>query len=85
MYPQSSVRDRPDLAVRQLSSLPTRPRHVSLVDRVALRVGLWLLVRSTERAHDRLDHAVHADRRRLDREREARELAYQRERLLWLL
>ncbi|MFL1999393.1 MULTISPECIES: hypothetical protein [unclassified Microbacterium] len=34
--------------------------RISLVDRLSLRLGLWLLLRSTRRIHRVRDHADHA-------------------------
>ncbi len=84
-YPDASVRERPDLADQQLSSFAAVPRHVRFSDRLAMRVGLWLLVRGAERARHRADSTAQADRLRLAREREAREFAAVRERLQWPL
>ena len=78
----TDVRRRDDVA-RHLPSLPAPPAHVGLADRLALRLGLWLLVHSTERVRHRTDRAARARRVRNERDREARELAYERRRLLW--
>lgn len=77
------VRDRPDV-VNRLPSLAVQPAHVSLADRASMRLGLWLLVRSAEHAQHRADPEAHALRVRNERSREARELAFERERPLWL-
>lgn len=78
----TDVRHRTEVA-RHLPSLPAPPRHVSLTDRLSLRLGLWLLVRSVEHAEHRADHAAQSLRVRNERDREAREVAFARERLLW--
>ncbi len=84
-YSEASVRERPGLAELRLSALPTSPRHVRLLDRIAMRVGLWLLVRGAERARARTDYATHTHRSRLARERETREITTIQQRLLWPL
>lgn len=85
-YADSSVRDRPELDLHQsLSALPPPSRHVSLADRLSLRLGLWLLLRSARQNERRSDPVAHANRLRLERERESRELAAQRDRLQRLL
>lgn len=82
----SSVRERPDLELHSsLSALSPPSRHVSLADRLSLRLGLWLLLRSV-RQHDRRTGPVaHALRLRTERDREARERAARHDRLLRLL
>jgi len=76
------VQRHPDVA-QHLSHLPSRPAHVRAADRLSLRLGLWLLVRSVERVEHQADHRAHKLRVDNERAREARELAYARERLLW--
>ncbi|NLE87454.1 MAG: hypothetical protein GX607_13775 [Myxococcales bacterium] len=68
--------------VRRLPDLPALQTHLSLVDRVSLRLSVWLLQRSLSRVEHRADRAQRAARVRLEQEREARERAYERE---WLL
>ncbi len=77
----AGVRDRPDAAY-QPPVLAAPAAHVRLADRVSLRLGLWLLVRSVAHVEHQADRAAHALRLENERAREARELAYQRERLL---
>lgn len=74
------VRERPDVT-EHLPSLHAPPAHVTLADRLALRLGLWLLVHSTARVQHRASHTEHALRLHRERSREARELAHQR--LVW--
>ncbi len=82
----SRVRDRPELVLHQsLSALPPPHRHVGLADRLSLRLGLWLLLRSARQNESRSDRVAHAGRLRTECEREARELAAQHDRLLRLL
>ncbi len=63
----------PDLhPPRDLPQLPADRTALSLTDRASLRLGLWLLLRSTRRAHARADHHSHSrlvanERDRLDR------------------
>lgn len=76
-YSQLDVREQRDLA-QQHPALDAPRAHVSLSDRLALRLGLWLLVRSTARVQHRTAHSEHTERVRRERDREARELAYER-------
>ncbi|WP_396656937.1 hypothetical protein [Microbacterium sp.] len=76
-YPQLDVRERQDLAP-QHPSLHAPSAHVSLADRLALRVGLWLILRSTQHVQHRTAHAEHLELVRRERSREARELSYER-------
>ena len=76
-YPQLDVRERSDLT-SQHPAFDAPRAHVRLADRLALRLGLWLLVRSAERVQHRTAHSEHAERLRRERSREARELAYER-------
>jgi hypothetical protein len=80
-YSQLDVREHDDLAP-QHPALHAPPAHVSVADRLALRVGLWLLLRSAEHVQQRAAHAEHAERLRSERSREARESAYERSRRL---
>jgi hypothetical protein len=55
-----------------------RSPRIPLVDRLSLRLGLWLLLRSTRRirtirAHDLLAHQAHETARASQRAREARD------------
>ena len=59
-YPQLDVRERQDLAP-QHPSLHAPSAHVSLADRLALRVGLWLILRSTQHVQHRTAHAEHLE------------------------
>lgn len=59
------------------------PAHVGLVDRLQLRVGLWLLLRGSQRVQRLSDHRAHDLLVRNERAREARELAAVRARALW--
>jgi hypothetical protein len=80
-YSQLDVREQYDLA----SQHPARhapAAHVSLADRLALRAGLWLLLRSAQRVQHRTAHAEHSERLRRERSREDRELSYERSRRL---
>lgn len=62
---------------RLLSPLSASGRaRLTITDRLELRVGLWLLLRSArrlDRARDHSDHArrLHNDRLRIDREQNA--------------
>jgi hypothetical protein len=76
------VHRHPDVAYH-LPNLPAPPAHVSVADRLSLRLGLWLLVRSVEHVELRADHSAQQLRVRNDRAREARERAFARERMLW--
>ena len=63
-------------ASRGTPVLPTPDAHLSLADRASLRLGLWLLLRSTRHAHRRADHSQHhrlvaAERHRSDRDQAA--------------
>jgi hypothetical protein len=66
-----------------LPNLPAPPAHVSVADRLSLRLGLWLLVRSVEHVEHQADHSAQQLRVRNDRAREVRERAFARERMLW--
>lgn len=82
----SSVLARPDLAhtALTLSALSPPSAHVGLADRLSLRLGLWLLLRSARQHSRRTDRVAHAIRLRTHLEREARERAAQRDLLLHL-
>ncbi|WP_404433343.1 hypothetical protein LG299_02855 [Microbacterium lacus] len=64
----------PDLLPPLDLPLPPADRAaLSLTDRASLRLGLWLLLRSTRRARNRTDHDSHSrlvanERDRLDRD-----------------
>lgn len=47
--------------------------RLSPVDRLSLRLGLWLLLRSTRRIHTRRDHEGHEQARALQRAQQARD------------
>jgi hypothetical protein len=47
--------------------------RLSPIDRLSLRLGLWLLLRSTRGLHDRRDHEGHERARRVQRARDARD------------
>ncbi|WP_106814148.1 hypothetical protein [Microbacterium timonense] len=59
--------------------LPSRDPRTSLVDRVALRLGLWLLLWSTRSPRLADDRLRHAQAYRHQEERARRERAYLRE------
>lgn len=81
----SSVLARPDLEIPQsLSAHPPPAHHVGLLDRLSLRLGLWLLLRSARQNERRLDREAHARSLRDERAREVRDHAAQREHLLHL-
>jgi len=77
----------PDLHPPQsLPELPDLRSPLSLVDRASLRLGLWLLLRSTESATRRADHPSHTrlvtnEQSRLDREAAALRLQHLRPQL----
>lgn len=76
---QLDVRDREELALH--SALHSPPLHVSPADRLALRLGLWLLLRSSRHVQNHhAAYAEHSERLRHQRSREARELDYERSR-----
>lgn len=75
---RAPVRDEHRVAAR-LASLPSR---LGLIDRVSLRVGLWLLLRTTRGVHPASAHDAHAQHLALATARERREHLAQRERLL---
>lgn len=83
-YLDTGVQDRADVAAITIR-VHTPPRRVRLTDRIAMRVGIWLLLRSTAHAHARADRELQARRIPLERDREARESSYRRERQLWIL
>ncbi|WP_125132147.1 hypothetical protein [Microbacterium sp. 10M-3C3] len=60
------------------SSMP----RISPIDRLSLRLGLWLLLRSTRSIRRIRPHDEHAHARRLELERQSRDLEAQRTRLL---
>lgn len=49
-----------DVPTTPLPVLPEPGSPVTLADRISLRVGLWLLLRSVRRATHRADHGNHA-------------------------
>lgn len=57
----------------QLLSADIRSPRISLVDRLSLRLGLWLLLRSTRRIHAIRDHRGHEAARAAQRARHARD------------
>jgi len=76
---RSPDRDRYQLTVPALPATGARP---SLADRVFLRVGLWLLLRSTRSVQQNAAHESHNLRRANERARLAREQAASRRNLL---
>ncbi|TQJ31916.1 hypothetical protein [Microbacterium sp. SLBN-146] len=72
----TDVRSSPVLA------LPASTAHLPVLDRVALRLGLWLLLRSARRAQRHTDHSAHTHRHAVETARAARELATLRAHLL---
>lgn len=48
-------------------------QRLSALDRLSLRLGLWLLLRSTRRLHRRHDHDAHERARLAQRARDARD------------
>lgn len=84
-YVDTDVRERTDVAQKLVTiQLHPPPRRVSVPDRIALRLGLWLLLRSTAHVRDGEDHESQVRRLRLERERETRAHADRWERRLWL-
>ncbi len=82
----TSVRELPELELHPvLSALSPPSRNVSLADRLSLRLGLWLLLRSARQHARRSDRVTHATRLHLEREQARRDLRSQRERLRHLL
>ncbi|MDN3494547.1 hypothetical protein QL996_01280 [Planococcus sp. APC 4015] len=65
----------PDLHPPTVHPLPDAAAPLGLVDRVSLRLGLWLLLRSARNARRHADHGQHARRVHADRGRLAREAA----------
>lgn len=66
---------------RQQLSTETLAHRLSWLDRASLRLGLWLLLRSTRRIHRLRDHDAHAHRLAREGARAARD-AYTYEHLL---
>lgn len=62
--------------------LPSRDHRTTLVDRVALRLGLWLLLWSTRTPRLADDRVRHAHAYRTHRATARREWSYQREAFL---
>lgn len=75
----------PDLDRHQLHvpALPATGARLSLADRASLRVGLWLLLRSTRSVQQNAAHDTHHRHVANDRARLARERAAAQEQLLW--
>lgn len=67
----------------RVPALPASGARVSLADRAALRLGLWLLLRSTRVLRRNADHDSHTRRLAAERQRLARESAAAQEQLLW--
>ncbi|MET0735445.1 MAG: hypothetical protein ABWY55_07360 [Microbacterium sp.] len=67
----------PDLhpPAQPVPELPDLRSPLSLVDRASLRLGLWLLLRSSRRAIRRADHASHSRLVANEQSRLAREAA----------
>ncbi len=65
-----------------LADLQALPQRISPIDRLSLRVGLWLLLRSTRHIHRIRSHDDHARVRAAHRARWARERAAERRALL---
>ena len=66
-----------------LPLLPADRTALSLTDRASLRLGLWLLLRSTRRASNRTDHVSHSRRVATERDRLGRAQATLRLRNQW--
>lgn len=64
-------------------ALPDPTAPLSLIDRASLHLGLWLLLRSTRRAHQRTDHRARAALVANERSRTAREADTLRLHQLW--
>lgn len=62
--------------------VPASTVHLPVLDRAALRLGLWLLLRSARKAERHSDHAAHTHRHAVETERAAREAAALRHHLL---
>jgi hypothetical protein len=77
---RSPDRNRLDLPVPALPASGARP---SLTDRVSLRLGLWLLLRSTHSVRQNAAHDAHHRHHANERARLAREQAAAQEQLLW--
>lgn len=71
-----------DLPTPTIATALPPPTPVGLVDRASLRLGLWLLLRSTIRANRRADRALNLRTLETHRGLQARELAAQRRLLL---
>lgn len=66
----------PDLhPPQQVPALPDTGSPLSLVDRLSLRFGLWLLLRSTRSVNRHADHVAHSRRVANESSRTAREAA----------
>jgi hypothetical protein len=77
---RSPDRDRIEFHVPALPAPGARP---SLADRASLRVGLWLLLRSTRSVQQNAAHESHHRHVANERARLAREHVASREQLLW--
>ncbi|MCU4672110.1 hypothetical protein ACFQRL_05850 [Microbacterium fluvii] len=80
-----------DLARRITAPIPLESDRIALSDRLSLRLGLWLLLRSARRIDERAEHdpqhdryAEHTRRRDNERARDTRESAQLQEQLLHL-
>ena len=62
--------------------LPRRPSRPSLVDRLALHVGLWLLIWSTRTPELARDRAQHSRVHQTHQARDSRERTYRRDEAL---
>lgn len=78
----TDVRRHENDVTRQLPPLSEQHAHLSTLDRLSLRLSVWLLERSLSRVEHLTDRAQRAARVRHEQEREARERAFERE---WLL
>ena len=72
----------PDIHTSAISALPETAASLRLIDRLSLRLALWLLLRSTRRARRHANHEVHARLLANERERVVREAAALRRHLL---
>jgi hypothetical protein len=79
-YPPARSLDRDEQ--HALSELQSLPQRISPVDRWSLRLGFWLLLRSTRNIARNRAHEEHARLSAAHRAREARERAAERTALL---
>lgn len=78
--------DVPELDLHPPHTVPTLPppgAPLSFLDRASLRLGLWLLLRSSRRAQRRSDRSIHARVRSAQRHWDTHQDAVLRLHQLW--